>query len=94
MLHTQRLENVAARLTPEQYAYVLAFAEALATQNTPHGFAKTVTTTRRRLEDIFPQAARLRFRELTRQSEDATLNEAEQTELLALAEKREESDAE
>ncbi len=32
MLPTQRLENAVTRLTPEQYARVVAFAEALAAQ--------------------------------------------------------------
>ena len=94
MLPTQRLENVVTRLTPEQYARVVAFAEVLATQSAPSNLTATVTATRRRLGRFFSQVSRLRLRELTRKSEEATLTETERAELIALAEQREESDAE
>lgn len=94
MLPTQRLENIVPHLTAEQYARVVAFAEVLATQQAPSGLAATVAATRRRLGRQFSQTARLRLRALTRRSEEDTLTEAERAEYIALAEQREEADAE
>ena len=85
MLPTQRLENAVTHLTPEQYARVVAFAEALAAQS----FEQTATEIRRRLARRWPAALRRRFRELTAKLESATLTAPEHEELAALAEESE-----
>ena len=78
---TQRLEEVVTRLTPEQYARLLFFAESLAASDDADS-AKT-----------FPDTLRQRLRELTRKSEAETLNEAEGAEYIVLAEQLENADA-
>ena len=85
MLPTQRLENAVTRLTPEQYARVVAFAEVLAAQT----FEQTAAELRRRLARRWPAPLRRRFRELTVKLENETLTNAERAELSTLAEESE-----
>lgn len=82
---TQRLEEVVTRLTPEQYARVVAFAEVLAQQT----FEETAGGMRRRLARRWPAPLSRRFRALTAKLEAETLTEAERAELLALSEESE-----
>jgi anti-sigma factor ChrR (cupin superfamily) len=91
MLPTHRLEAVIPRLTAEQYAQLVEYAETLAAGN---NIRQAATAAKRRLARKFPESARLRLRELTRKSEDESLNEEERREYIALAERREETDAE
>src|SRR5437899_10678670 len=78
---TQRLEEVVTRLTPEQYARLLFFAESLAASDEAES------------ANIFPNALRQRLRELTLKSEKETLNEGEGAEYIVLAEQLENADA-
>lgn len=77
----ERLEEVVTRLTPEQYARLLLFAESLAASHDVPS-AKT-----------FAETLRERLRELTRKSEVETLSEAEGAEYIVLAEQLENADA-
>lgn len=77
----ERLEEVVTRLTPEQYARLLLFAESLAASHDVPS-AKT-----------FAETLRERLRELTRKSEAETLSEAEGAEYIVLAEQLENADA-
>ena len=77
----ERLEEVVTRLTPEQYARLLLFAESLAA-------AHEITSAK-----TFPAPLRQRLRELTRKSETETLSEAECAEYIVLAEQLENADA-
>lgn len=77
----ERLEQVVTRLTPEQYARLLLFAESLAASHD----VQSATT--------FPEPLRQRLRELTIRSEVEILNAAESAEYIALAEQLENADA-
>ncbi|SRR6266508_1560878 len=77
----QRLEEVATRLTPEQCARLLLYAESLAAVNEDPS-AKA-----------FPESLRQRLRELTSRSEVEALSEAERAEYIILAEQLENADA-
>jgi hypothetical protein len=77
----ERLQEVVTRLTAEQYARLLLFAESLAASHDVHS-AKT-----------FPELLRERLRELTCKSEADTLSEAESAEYIVLAEQLEDADA-
>ena len=77
----ERLEEVVTRLTPEQYARLLLFAESLAASHDVQS-ART-----------FPEPLRQRLRELTSKSEVGTLSEAEGAEYMVLAEQLENADA-
>lgn len=85
MLPTQRLEKAVTHLTPEQYARVVAFAEALAAQS----FEQTAAELRRNLARRWPAPLRQRFRALTVKLENETLTKPERAELAALAEESE-----
>lgn len=78
---TQRLEEVVTRLTPNQYARLLLFAESLAASSDVHAAG------------AFPEPLRERLRELTRRSEAEILTEPEYAEYIALAEQLENADA-
>ena len=77
---TQRLEEVVTRLTPEQYARLLFYAESLAAAHEDTSKA-------------FPETLRQRLRELTSKSETETLTVAERAEYIVLAEQLEDADA-
>ena len=77
----QRLEEVVTRLTPDQYARLLLFAESLAASHEVQS-GKT-----------FPEPLRQRLRDLTSKSEAETLTEAECAEYIVLAEQLEDADA-
>ena len=100
MNQIERLEAVISRLTPEQYAKLLAFAESLADKSSisDDGEADAVEVTEtallRHIQRSFPENHRQRLRELTNKSEDEMLSEAERAEYIALAEEREAADAE
>src|SRR2546426_4223736 len=97
---TQRLEECVARMTPEQYARLLAFAEALLAEGlapSEHHMAQQaveIAELPQRIQHAFPDHLRQRLRELTRKSEVEALNTDERAEYIALAEQREEADAE
>jgi hypothetical protein len=84
MNQTQRLEEVVTRLTSEQYARLLSFAESLVAETSQSDFQSTKT---------FSDGSRQRLRELTDKSESETLTESERAEYIALAEQRENADA-
>lgn len=100
MDQTQRLEEFISRLTPEQYARLLAFAESLIVENSPDtncealGQSADVTEADllSRIQNSFPESQRLR--ELTLKSEAETLTDEERAEYIELAEQREVADAE
>lgn len=85
---TERLQEVATRLTPEQYARLLSFAETLASETESLDVDSPET-----LQKNFPENLRLRLRELTAKSESETLTDAERAEYIALAEQLETADA-
>ena len=97
---TQRLEECVARMTPEQYARLLAFAEALLADGlapSAHDTAQQAVETaalQHRIQHAFPDNLRQRLRALTRKSEVEALNADERAEYITLAEQREEADAE
>ena len=97
---TQQLEECVARMTPEQYARLLAFAEALLAEGlapSEHHMAQQaveIAELQQRIQHAFPDHLRQRLRELTRKSEVEALNTDERAEYIALAERREEADAE
>ena len=72
---THQLEACAARMTPEQYARLLAFAEALLAEGlTPseRDMAQQAVETaalQQRIQHAFPDHLRQRLRELTHKSE-------------------------
>lgn len=82
---THRLEEVVTRLTPEQVARVLSFAESLAAETAATDAAPA---------KIFAEPVRRRLRELTARSEAETLTDTERAEYITLAEGREAADAE
>ena|SRR5260370_1417424 len=96
-----RLEEFVARMTPEQYARLLAFAELiLADPSAENGTgaergqadadaADLLVRTQQGLSEL----SRRRLRELTRKSEAEDLTPEERAEYIALAEQLEESDA-
>ena len=100
MNQIERLEAVISRLTPEQYAKLLAFAESLADtspvsdEQETEAVEVTETELLRRIQHGFPENRRRRLRELTGKSEAETLSEEERAEYIALAEEREAADAE
>jgi hypothetical protein len=100
MRPTPQLEAYVARMTPEQYARLLAFAEALLAEGLPPSAramtpqAVEIAALQQRLQHAFPDSLRQRLRELTRKSEEEALNPDERTEYIALATQREEADAE
>ena len=81
MIPIERLEDVVTRLTPDEYARVLLFAESLAAS---HEIESAVP---------FPEALHRRLRELALKSETETLTEAEYAEYIVLAEQLENADA-
>jgi len=87
-------------MTPEQYARLLAFAEALLAEGlapSEHHMAQQaveIAELQQRIQHAFPDHLRQRLRELTRKSEVEALNTDERAEYIALAERREEADAE
>ncbi|MDQ3688098.1 MAG: hypothetical protein M3430_21235 [Acidobacteriota bacterium] len=83
--HRLELEEVVTRLTPEQVARVLSFAESPTAETAATDAAPAKS---------FAEPVRRRLRELTAQSEAETLTEAERAEYIALAEGREAADAE
>ena len=85
---TGRLQEVATRLTPEQYARLLSYAETLASETDSLDVDSPET-----LQKNFPANLRLRLRELTAKSEAETLTKAERAEYILLAEQLEEADA-
>ena len=97
---TQQLEACVARMTPEQYARLLAFAEALLAEALAPNEGDTApqaaeaAALQQRLQYAFPDHLRQRLRVLTRKSEAETLTTDERAEYIALAEQREEADAE
>jgi hypothetical protein len=96
-----RLEEFVARMTPEQYARLLAFAELILADPT----AENGTEAERgqadaeaadllvRTQQGLSELSRRRLRELTRKSEAEELTPEERAEYIALAEQLEESDA-
>ena len=97
---TPQLEACVARMTPEQYARLLAFAEALLAEVLAPSERDTAqqaveaAALQHRLQHAFPDHLRQRLRELTRKSEVEALTPDERAEYIALAEQREEADAE
>jgi hypothetical protein len=97
---TQRLEECVARMTPEQYARLLAFAETLLAEGLAPSErdmaqpAMEIAELQKRIQHAFPDDLRQRLRELTHKSEVEALNPDERAEYIALAEQREEADAE
>ena len=97
---THQLEACVARMTPEQYARLLAFAEALlAAGSAPSERditqqAVETAELQQRIQHAFPDSLRQRLRELTRKSEVEALTTDERAEYIARAEQREEADAE
>jgi len=97
---TQRLEACVARMTPEQYARLLAFAEALLAEGLApreRDMAQQAVETaelQHRIQHAFPDNLRQRLRDLTCKSEVEALTTDERAEYIALAEQREEADAE
>lgn len=85
---TERLQEVATRLTPEQYARLLSYAETLASETDSLDVDSPDT-----LQKNFPENLRLRLRELTAKCEAETLTDAERAEYIALAEQLETEDA-
>jgi len=77
----ERLAEVVTRLTPEQYARLLLFAETLAASQDVQSASR------------FPEPLRQRLRELTSKSEEDTLSEGESAEYVVLAEQLENADA-
>jgi hypothetical protein len=96
-----RLEEFVARMTPEQYARLLAFAELILADPS----AENGTEAKReradaesaellgRIQQGLPELSRRRLRELTQKSEAESLTPEERAEYIALAEQLEESDA-
>ena len=97
---TQRLEEFISRMTPEQYAKLLAFAESLVAKNSTRNDREAIRQSAevteadllRCIQNSFPEGQRLR--ELTRKSEAETLSDEERAEYIALAQQREIADAE
>jgi len=95
-----RLEEFVARMTPEQYARLLAFAELILADPS----AENGTEAKRdradvesaellgRIQQGLPELSRRRLRELTHKSEAEELTPEERAEYIALAEQLEESD--
>jgi hypothetical protein len=97
---THQLEACVACMTPEQYARLLAFAEALLAEglapgarDTAHQAGETAAL-QHRIQHAFPANLRQRLRELTRKSEMEALTTDERAEYITLAEQREQADAE
>jgi hypothetical protein len=97
---TQYLQECVARMTPEQYARLLAFAEALLAEGSAPSAHDTgqqaveAAALQQRIQHAFPDPLRQRLRELTRKSEMEALTPDERAEYIALAAQREEADAE
>jgi hypothetical protein len=97
---THQLEACVARMTPEQYARLLAFAEALLAEgltSSAHDMTQQAVETaalQQRIQHVFPDNLRQRLRALTRKSEEEALTPDEHAEYIALAAQREEADAE
>ena len=97
---THQLEACVARMTPEQYARLLAFAEALLAESLAPSARDTAqqaveaAALQYRIQHAFPDNLRQRLRELTHKSEVEALTADERAEYIALAEQREEADAE
>src|SRR5712691_5896658 len=97
---TQQLEACVARMTSEQYARLLAFAEALLAEGlTPseRDMAQQAVETaalQQRIQHAFPDHLRQRLRALTHKSEVEALTTDERAEYIARAAQREEADAE
>jgi hypothetical protein len=87
-------------MTPEQYARLLVFAEALLAEGLAPGERDTAqqaveaAALQHRIQHAFPDNLRQRLRELTRKSEVEVLTTDERAEYIALAAQREEADAE
>ncbi|MBI3651249.1 MAG: hypothetical protein HY231_09415 [Acidobacteria bacterium] len=106
MSQSEKLEEVVSRLTSEQYARLLAFAEALVEENSgqaereavPQAVEVTEAELLRRIQHGFSEIQRVRRRELTLKSEAEVLAEVlsddERAEYISLAEQREVADAE
>jgi 1,6-anhydro-N-acetylmuramate kinase len=100
MNSTQRLEEFVARMTPDQYARLLAFAESLLAESSAQStsdnqpLAEEAAELLHRIQHSFPESLRQRLRELTHKSEAEALSAEERAEYIALAEQREEADAE
>jgi hypothetical protein len=102
MNQIEKIEDVVSRLTAEQYARLLAFAESLVEENSGQDVSEivpqaTVLTEAELLNLIhhnFPEPQRQRLRELTRKSEAELLSDEERIEYINLAEQRETADAE
>jgi len=97
---TQQLQECVARMTPEQYARLLTFAEVLLAEGSEpseHDTAQQVVEAaalQQRIQHTFPEHLRQRLRELTHKSEVEVLTTDERAEYIALAAQREEADAE
>jgi hypothetical protein len=97
---THQLEACVARMTPEQYARLLAFAEALLAEGlTPSAHdtaqqAVEAAALQQRIQHAFPDKLRQRLRKLTRKSEEEALTPDERAEYIALAAQREDADTE
>lgn len=97
----QKLEKFVSRMTPEQYARLLAFAESLVAGNSMQSQSDIVSRSPeateaellRRIQQGFPENLKQRLRELTVKSEAETLNDQERAEYISLAEQREAADA-
>jgi len=100
MYPTPQLEACIAHMTPEQYARLLAFAQSLLADSAVQSAHNTIppdveaAAVQQRFEDSFPDSLRRRLRLLTYKSEAETLSPQEREEYLALAEQREQADAE
>lgn len=98
----EKLEDVVSRLTAEQYARVLAFAQSLTAENSLQGSREvapqaTEVSESELLHIIqhnFSEEQRHRLGELTQKSEAEELSDDERAEYITLAEQREVADAE
>ncbi len=89
---TQRIQEFVVRMTPDQYARLLAFAEAILNGNAAQSTLAEEAELLQRIQQTFPE--KLRLRELTRKSEAEILNAEERSEYITLAEQGENADAE
>jgi hypothetical protein len=98
----EKLEDVVSRLTAEQFARVLAFAQSLTEENSLQDNCEIATQMTEASESQllhliqhnFSEQQRQRLRELTQKSEAEELSDDERAEYIALAEQREAADAE
>lgn len=98
----QKLEEFVSRMTPEQYARLLAFAESLVAGKQAQSERDSASVPPeaseaellRRIQEGFPENLKQRLRELTLKSEAETLTGEDRSEYISLAVQREIADSE